>query len=556
MTNAVDQTGLSRGTVLNRLDWTSGFLDERLVEPVSPLGWSVLRAGLEEVAFREPLRLIGVDPAELEPITRLWRGHPYVNVAVFEALYKLFPDWLLPDDARRYFPGGETARRKRARRPRSLWSPDVWLGLARGFLADPLAVSPLHNDSAWRRFEPRYVRAVARLSERTDALERGATRRLGDALALIDAVEVKNRRLLELHRWSLTLAEVTYSLLRRVATRMLGRERAAAYCSEVVNRLEDRSVELNRGLRELGHATRAGDEAEYRRRLALFLAVNGHRSFSLDLIRPNFAVDPTQILPLIRTEPPQSLRRPPIDGARRRVLVERALGPLAGLARRYASLREDERFTWQRGLALLRRLYLIAGESLVTQGALAQADDVFFLTADEVRNAGAADSTQLLALARFRARSYAEDLNYFDRDPHGSYPPFLRGDEPWEVGEGDHPGTTAPAAPPDPGAWQGVPVSPGIGRGRARVVLRPDELAQLTSGEILVVRGADPGWTVVFDRVAALVAESGGQLSHAAVVARECQLPAVVAVTGATSLIHTGDELVVDGSTGVIQRVG
>jgi pyruvate,water dikinase len=98
-------------------------------------------------------------------------------------------------------------------------------------------------------------------------------------------------------------------------------------------------------------------------------------------------------------------------------------------------------------------------------------------------------------------------------------------------------------------------VSPGIGRGRARVVLHPEDLARVEPGEILVVRGADPGWTVVFDRLAGLVAESGGQLSHAAVIARECRLPAIVAVSRATSLIQTGEEIVVDGTAGVIRRV-
>jgi pyruvate,water dikinase len=100
---------------------------------------------------------------------------------------------------------------------------------------------------------------------------------------------------------------------------------------------------------------------------------------------------------------------------------------------------------------------------------------------------------------------------------------------------------------------RGEPVSPGTAQGRARVVVRPDDLAAVRAGEVLVARGADPGWSTVFDRLAAIVSESGGQLSHASVVAREYRLPAVVAVPGATQLIRTGDEVLVDGSTGVVQ---
>ena len=103
--------------------WTSGFLNERFPQPVSPLGWSLIRGLLEELAFRDPLRYLGYGAAERLPITRLWRGHPYVNVAVFQILYRPFPDRLLPEDAARYFPGGDTSLRRQAPYPRTLLDP-------------------------------------------------------------------------------------------------------------------------------------------------------------------------------------------------------------------------------------------------------------------------------------------------------------------------------------------------------------------------------------------------------------------------------------------------
>jgi pyruvate,water dikinase len=101
------------------------------------------------------------------------------------------------------------------------------------------------------------------------------------------------------------------------------------------------------------------------------------------------------------------------------------------------------------------------------------------------------------------------------------------------------------------GALRGSPASPGTVTGPARVILSPRG-ARLTPGEILVAPSTDPGWTPLFLTAGGLVMEMGGMMSHGAVVAREYGIPAVVGVAGATERIHTGDEITVDGSAGVV----
>ena len=83
--------------------WTAGFLNERFPAPVSPLGWSILRPLIEQFALRDTLRFLGTPDADSWPLTRLWRGHPYTNMRVFQTIYKVFPDFLLPEDAQRLF---------------------------------------------------------------------------------------------------------------------------------------------------------------------------------------------------------------------------------------------------------------------------------------------------------------------------------------------------------------------------------------------------------------------------------------------------------------------
>src|SRR5438132_13898376 len=113
-------------------------------------------------------------------------------------------------------------------------------------------------------------------------------------------------------------------------------------------------------------------------------------------------------------------------------------------------------------------------------------------------------------------------------------------------------GTDAEAALVSVGeGLRGSPASPGVVSGTARVIRSPAG-ARLEPGEILVAPSTDPGWTPLFLTAGALVREMGGMMSHGAVVARECGVPAVVGVAGATDQITTGQRVTVDGSAGTV----
>jgi pyruvate,water dikinase len=77
----------------------------------------------------------------------------------------------------------------------------------------------------------------------------------------------------------------------------------------------------------------------------------------------------------------------------------------------------------------------------------------------------------------------------------------------------------------------------------------------MANGDVIVMVFADPGWTPLFPRAAAVVMEVGGVMCHAAVIARELGIPAVFGVSGATSLLEDGEQVVVDGSQGIVRRL-
>jgi pyruvate,water dikinase len=98
----------------------------------------------------------------------------------------------------------------------------------------------------------------------------------------------------------------------------------------------------------------------------------------------------------------------------------------------------------------------------------------------------------------------------------------------------------------------GQPAGPGIARGKARVIADTADAFGFNAGEILVCDAVDPTMTFVVPLSAGIVERRGGMLIHGAIIAREYGLPCVTGVPDATSLIHTGDQLTVDGYLGIV----
>ncbi|WP_374354984.1 PEP/pyruvate-binding domain-containing protein [Chitinimonas sp.] len=114
------------------------------------------------------------------------------------------------------------------------------------------------------------------------------------------------------------------------------------------------------------------------------------------------------------------------------------------------------------------------------------------------------------------------------------------------------PAASIPASKLAAGQWQGVAIGAGSIRGRARIILHPADGKRLQQGEILVCPSTDPAWTPLFLKAGGLVMETGGYLSHGAIVAREFGLPAVVNLPGILQQIRDGQMVEVDGHGGVV----
>lgn len=183
------------------------------------------------------------------------------------------------------------------------------------------------------------------------------------------------------------------------------------------------------------------------------------------------------------------------------------------------------------------------GRRMVERGVLDTVEQVFMLVEREL-DRFVADPTPFGSLLRERERTY---LQLFER-----VPPFVTEGAPahWSTWPTRSEASSSVAGPGT--VLSGIPGSPGVATGRARVVLDPGDPRGLEPGEVLVAPLTDPAWTPLFVPAAAVVVDVGAQVTHAVIVSRELGLPCVVSVTGATRSIPDGALVEVDGAAGTV----
>ena len=276
--------------------------------------------------------------------------------------------------------------------------------------------------------------------------------------------------------------------------------------------------------------------------LTQFLREFGHLSDSGN----DFSVPPW-------TEQPDAVLRMAIDHAEvsgeHRVTpwreATRDLGPvtrrtvrlLQSRSSEFVDHREQVSFVYTFGYGLFRPIFQEFGRRLVERGLIDVADDVMYLNRNEAETALFGES---------HATATARDLVAVRKEEMAdladvAMPETIFGDDFVPVRRG----------PLDVDQVTGVATSRGLYRGTLRVVTGIEDSPRVKSGDVIAIPFSDVGWTPLFARAGAVIAESGGMLSHSSIVAREYRIPCVVSVAGATQL-PDGATVVVDGYTGTV----
>jgi pyruvate,water dikinase len=272
-----------------------------------------------------------------------------------------------------------------------------------------------------------------------------------------------------------------------------------------------------------------------------FLDKFGHLSDSgNDFSVPPWREIPDTVVRLIASQSRDSRSSSRLHWREVRPGLPRRHRPIGGLLHRRAGAfmhrREAVSSVYTFGYGQFRRYFLEVGRRLASRAVLAEAGDVMYLTLSEVRSA-IMDPDHRQNLAELAASRQAEVAGAGSLE----VPDVIYGDD------------FVPRPPLDRHAttWTGTATSRGYHAGPVRVVRGLADFERVQPGDVVAIPYSDAGWTPIFTRAGAVVAESGGMLSHSSIVARENGIPCVVSVARAMQ-IPEGALVSVDGHRGLV----
>lgn len=522
--------------------WARYNLSEVLPQP-TPMTWGIIRRFMSgQGGYGLMFRDLGYDPApELDEdgFIDLICGRPYINLSREPKLY--FRD----------FPYGYDFAALKQNPSASFYpQPTVnpALATARTWLNLPLIIYRMFR--AHRRMRQQMHTLAAELRERVfPELAAEVAEALDVNLTQLETIELLmesqiwwKRTLVEFARVALRPSMFAAGAMTNVEQGLqpiVGSEHAAVLVRELLTGVRpDPETDL---------AGAVGALAAGRLTRDAFLTRFGHRGpHEMELAQPRWSEDPTGLPSAAASAPvshPALLPQPGGFPARssderwaelvsvhpqHRRQLDR-LEPEFRAACEFLRLRESAKHYLLQGYAVIRKILLEIDRRFKLAGG------IFFLTPEELPQLFSEKSFVALITARRKEWKLALSIEA---------PAVIFSDDLEAIGR--------PPRHNDDTGWQGTPVSAGVAEGEALVLTEPIEVPAGKTGFILVCPSTDPAWVPLFLKSAGLVMETGGILSHGAIVAREFGLPAVVGIPDVHRRLQTGQRLRVDGNSGKI----
>ncbi|WP_088225161.1 PEP/pyruvate-binding domain-containing protein [Desulfosporosinus sp. FKB] len=301
-----------------------------------------------------------------------------------------------------------------------------------------------------------------------------------------------------------------------------------------------------------GWEEQLSERSPFKQAFREFLKEYGHRAvYELDIINPRWKEDPSYLMDIIRstinTADLAKLK------AKQKEKFEQAwweiektvpsnmhssIKELIRGAQEGAAVREKTKSVMAVLMEAYRMIAQEIGSRFCERDIIEKQSDIYFCTWPELITIldGEWEGDGLRALVAER--------KIFMSEMEAIAPP--------DIIMGDTPKYSEPAARSSGNFLAGVPVAAGRASGTARLIRHPDEGSRLQPGDVMVAPSTDPGWTPLFLKASAVIMETGGFLSHGAIVAREYGIPAVVNIPGVMQVIKEGWKVDVDGDEGKI----
>jgi pyruvate,water dikinase len=517
-----------RGTV-----WSRYNLSESLPEP-TPMTWAIVRRFMSgKGGFGWLYRDLGFDPdpaLDEDGIYDLVCGRPYCNLSREPRMLSRVLPYEHPFAALKSAPQKALYPTPVPNPARAGWR--FWLLFPIHFCRD--VASAVKRNQLSEAFPERFRKEILPRYLQTLAAESARKVSELDDQALLQRLETLIRvTLVDFARDSLkatALAAFARAHLQQALARRLGPDRTQTALGELVMGVKpEPDTDLAGALHDLAAGRLGRDQ---------FLEHFGHRgSQEMELSQPRWVEDHLAVDRLIAAKTEALQPRTTTEKYFQRIAEEAKLGPTQrpalekeiGKLHAFLALRESAKHYLLKGYALIRAVLVELDRRYRLDGG------IFYLTLEELPRLVGGDEFSKVIAARRRRRALALSLDV----PH-----VLFSDDLDAIGR--------PVSTPGAGTLQGVPLSAGTAEGPALVLLDPNLATPPPDPYILVCPSTDPAWVPLFAQARGLVMETGGVLSHGAIVAREFGLPAVAGLPDVQRRLRTGQRLRVDGARGTV----
>jgi rifampicin phosphotransferase len=526
-----------RGTVWSRFN-----LSEILPEP-TPMTWAIVRRFMSgRGGFGQMFRDLGYDPdpsLDDDGIFDLVCGRPYCNLSREPRLHYRQLPFEHPFAALKKAPHKALYPTPVINHARLGWRFWLFLPVTLPRLTLKFMKADLGRQAVSKTFATRFRAEIVPAFLRD--VEEGAKEdlaKLDDAALLARLEHWIQRTLHDFARDSLkptALAAVAMAGLERRFTKMVGREKATQLVRDIMMGVAaDPETDVAHGIRELAAGRLDRDT---------FLNRFGHRgSQEMELSSPRWSEQAAEKVSGTFSGVPEKVPDTfSAAAAWDRVVAEVPMVPIlrqmvkaeVDTLHLYLGLRESAKHYLLKGYALIRRVLVELDRRYGLNGG------VFFLTPDDLPRLTTGEDLSGLIAERRRRRAIVLTLEV---------PPVLFSDDLDAIGR--------PVVVEGADTLQGVPLSAGVAEAPALVLDQPLTANLPSEPYILVCPSTDPAWVPLFVHARGLVMETGGVLSHGAIVAREFGLPAVAGLAGVQRRLKTGQRLRVDGGRGTVTVLG
>jgi pyruvate,water dikinase len=566
--------------------WSRGYSDDYWNDNVTPLFFNILGDPITKVVNIELNSIMGYEKMDLQLI-KLYNAHIYFNLNVIKKkIENEIPTFMRNEDLLNYFPEGSGSYGKKTMKELPFHLINRIVAELRVMLYDPdgsmSKTAEAYEDWNQKNFLPYCIEFDKKLEELSKTGE------LSDLIKLADELDKAMIPHFRLIRYGIPVHNIGMNLLvQYILTRFLGRENCLKFYPILVSGLEHKLTETNDQIHYLASLINRSTELksifknresmdiynvllsetnpmirDFRVEFEEFLKKYGDRGFTREPYYPRWREFPmTNIIDALKSltkDQTQDLDKLKAKNLEKRIRIEKLVeykikqqkfgflkwkifSIFLKNSKKYIKFREDQRFNLDKWITRNRNVYLEIGKTLTKREIISEDKDIFFFFRNEIKKLALNKySPQEILNLSTVVKKRSEDFKKYEN----TVPPkFLFGSREFN----DLQRYTENSK-----IFHGLPASQGAITAPIRIIQDINLISTIQAGEILVVSRTDPGWTPVFSKIGGLITETGGILSHGAVVSREYGIPAVTNIPNACRLFKTGQIIKIDGFSGTV----